>query len=217
MSRPTLLVTPNLSSKNVSAIFHLLSTLDSQFFKGRVWVPTFLGHAKFEVKNFFRIFFFTDCSGLNLSEGTLGQLFLVTPNLNQKIFNIFLFRECSGFWIFHRGVWANFLWSQQFWDPKIFLEFFTYRALWTLNFSEGVFWAIFFGHIKFVIKKSFVIFSFTKNSRLWIFQNKIWAPTFFGSREIWGQKIFQNFFIYWVLWSLNFSERESGLQLFGSH
>ena len=53
--------------------FHLQSTLDSEFFRGDVWGPTFFGNAKFEVKNFSEIFQLQSTMYLNCpGEGDLG-------------------------------------------------------------------------------------------------------------------------------------------------
>ena len=56
-----------------SEVFCLQRALDSEFFRGGVWAPTFFGHPKFEVKNvseFFHLLsaidpeFFTGRGGL---------------------------------------------------------------------------------------------------------------------------------------------------------
>ena len=56
MGAKCFLVMLNLRSKVFSEFFHLQSTVDSLFFRGGVWSPTFSGHINFEVKNVFIIF-----------------------------------------------------------------------------------------------------------------------------------------------------------------
>ena len=114
------LVMPNLMSKNFSEFFHLLSTLDSKFFRVGSG-PTFFGHAKFEgvcghqlfwvtpnlrSKIFSEIFHLPSILDSKFFKGRQSghQLSLVTPNLRSKIFQNFLFTECSGLQIFQRGV-----------------------------------------------------------------------------------------------------------------
>ena len=66
------LVMLNLRSK----FFCLQSTLDSEFFRGDVQGPTFLGHTKFEVKNFLEFFqLHSTVDSELLMEGTLGTNF----------------------------------------------------------------------------------------------------------------------------------------------
>ena len=50
------LVMLNLRSKIFWEFFPLQSILDSELFRGGVWVPTFFGHTKFEVKTFLEFF-----------------------------------------------------------------------------------------------------------------------------------------------------------------
>ena len=52
------LIMPNLRSKIFLDFFHLQSAVDSEFLRLGVWVPTFFGHTKFEVKNFSEFFNF---------------------------------------------------------------------------------------------------------------------------------------------------------------
>ena len=54
------LVTLNLRLKFFSDLFNLQSDLDSEFFTGDVWAPTFFGHIKFEVKKFSEFSSFTE-------------------------------------------------------------------------------------------------------------------------------------------------------------
>ena len=61
------LVMLNLRSKFFSEFYGLQSALDSEFIRGCVQAPSFLGHAKFEVK-FFRNFLITEHSGLCISQ-----------------------------------------------------------------------------------------------------------------------------------------------------
>ena len=66
--------------------------------------------------------------------GVWAATFFGHATFEVKIFRIFWFTEHSGLSIFERMcVGSNFFWSH-----SIFWNFFIYRALWTLNFSEGV-------------------------------------------------------------------------------
>ena len=68
---PTFFVHAKFEVKNFSEIFHLQSTLDSEFFRGGVKAPTFFGHTKF-----FGIFFLQSTLDSELfSGGGLGMTF----------------------------------------------------------------------------------------------------------------------------------------------
>ena len=63
---------------------------------------------------------------------------------------------------------------------KIFRNFFVYRVLWTLNFSEGV-----SGHHLFLVTlnlRSKIFWNFFVYRVLWteFFRGGDWGPTFFG-------------------------------------
>ena len=103
-----------LVTLNFLEFFHLQSTLDSEFFRGSVWAPTFFIHTKFEVKIFEEFFNYRALWTLNFSEGVFRQqFFLVTLNLRSKIFrNFFIYRvlrtlNLSG----EGGLGTNFFWS----------------------------------------------------------------------------------------------------------
>ena len=101
-------------------------------------------------------------------------------------------------------------------ETKNFFEIFSFTKHSALNFSEGVSRPIFFGHAKFEVKNFSKLFPLPSALDSEFFRGVL-CTNFFGSCQIWGQKIFQNFFTYWVLWTLNFSDRGSGQQLFWSH
>ena len=81
--------------------------------RGReVWVPTFLGHAKFEVKNFRNFLIYRAFWTLNFSwEGSGHQLFLVTLNLRSNIFQIFFI---------YRALWTLNFFVGGIWGPNFF-------------------------------------------------------------------------------------------------
>ena len=147
------------------------------------WAPIFVCHTKFEVKNFFRIFSFTECCELcSFCRGESGHpLFWVTLNLRSDIF----------------------------WN------FFIYTVLWTLNFSQEVRPTTFFGHVEFEVKMFSEFFPLSSSL----------DSEFVGGGGSGHQlslvmlnlrsKFFWNLFIYIVLWTLHFSEGVSGHQLFG--
>ena len=109
------------------------------------------------------------------------------------------------------GPGINSFWWHQNLDQKLLGFFPLPSALdWICQWGSG---PTLFGHTKFQTKNFFGIFSFTEHSWLLIFHRGIWA-NFFWSLQIWSQRIYQNFFIYWALWTLNFSEGGSGHQLF---
>ena len=99
---------------------------------------------------------------------------------------------------------------------KVFWNFFIYRGLWTLNFSEGV-----SGYQLFLVMpnlrwKFFRNFLITEHSGLWIFQIGCWGTNFFLVPLNLRSKIFQNFLIYRALLMLNFSQSCLGTNFFWS-
>ena len=54
------LIMQNFRSKIFREFFHLQSAVDSEFLRLGVWVPTFFGHTKFEVKKFSEYFSFIE-------------------------------------------------------------------------------------------------------------------------------------------------------------
>ena len=66
---------PNLIPKNILEFFHLQSALDSEFFRGDVWVPIFFGHTKFGVKNFTELFNLQTAVDPEFFLGELGTIF----------------------------------------------------------------------------------------------------------------------------------------------
>ena len=79
--------------------------MESDFFRGGVYAPTFFGDAKFEVQKFSEFFHLQttmDSEFLTGWEG-LAKFLLVMPNLRPKFFfGIFSFKECPQF--FRGGV-----------------------------------------------------------------------------------------------------------------
>ena len=98
------------------------------------------GYTVFEVNNFQNFLLDRTLWILNFLQGMSGhQLYLVMLNLRSINLGIFSFTEYSGLWIFNAG---------GFWSPTFLVmlnlssnflcNFFVYRALWILNFSEAV-------------------------------------------------------------------------------
>ena len=138
-------------------IFNLLSTLDSEFFRGQVWANFFWSLQTLGQK-FFRIFSFTEHNQLWIFQrGSGHQLFFIMPNLRSKNFqNLFIYRVL---WTeFVRGVSGPTFFGHAEIETK---KFFIYWALWTLNFSEDGSGPTFFHHSKLEVKNFFGIFSFT--------------------------------------------------------
>ena len=80
------LVMKNFRLRDFLEFFQLQSALDSDFFIGGVRVPTFFGHAKFEVKNFSEFFIDIVLWTLNfLLGGSRHKFCLVLPNLRSKL------------------------------------------------------------------------------------------------------------------------------------
>ena len=90
-----ILVTPNFRS-NFFWNFLLYCTLWPLNLSGRgVWAPSFFGHTKFEVKNFWEFFHLQSAvDSESFAQGSGHQLFMVMLNLRLKIFqNFFLYWE----------------------------------------------------------------------------------------------------------------------------
>ena len=96
---------------------------------------------------------------------------------------------------------------------KSFQNFFLYRALWSLNFTEGVWYQLFLVTLN-LKSKIFWIFPFTEHCGLWIFCRG-WSghQLFLGTPNL-KSKIFRNFFLYQALWTEFFREG-SGPTFFG--
>ena len=212
------LVLPNFRLNNFSEFFHLPSTLDSEFLSGMLVGTNFFGSCQIWGQKIFRIFSFTECSGMNLSEGGLGQLFLAMPNLRPKMFQISSFTHCSGLWIFFGyaklevknffklfhfpstldceffigGLGTNFSWSCQIWDQKFFSQFFSFTEHSGLNFSKGVSRPTFFSHPTFETKNFFWMYSFTAHSGL-NFSEGVSRSTFFGHAKFDIKNFFEIF------------------------
>ena len=95
---------------------------------------------------------------------------------------------------------------------KIFQNFFLYQVFWT-EFFIGWSGPTFFGHAKFETKLISGIFHLQRTVDSEFFRGSVRAQIFFGHVNF-EVKIFQNFFIDRTLWTLNFSQRVSGHQLY---
>ena len=179
-SGPTFFGYSKLEVKHFSEFFHLLSTINSEFFRGGLGINYFLS-CQIWGQKIFRIYSFTECSGLNLSEGCLGQLFLVMPKLRPKNFS---FTEHSGLWIFQRTGLGQLFFITPNLRSKTFSEFFhLHSTLDSEFFREGSLGTKFFESCQIWGEKFFGISSFNKHCGLWIFQREIQA-NFFLSCQI---------------------------------
>ena len=135
------------------------------------------------------------------------------PNLRSKIFWNFSFTKRSGLNFSERGLGQFFLVMLNL-RSKLFQNFFNLHSILNSEFlgGRGSGHQSFFGHAKFEVKIFLEFFSFTKHSGL-NFSEGVWE-NFFGLSQIWDQTNFWNFFVYWVLWTPNFLQGESGHQLF---
>ena len=124
--------------RNFLEFFHLWSALDSEFLTGgRLGTNFFLVMLNFRLKFFQNFLFHTVLWMPNFSKGVLGQLFLVMPNLRPKNFLEFFHLQSALDSEFFRGVlWAPVFFGHAKFEFKNFSEFFHYRVLCTLNFSE---------------------------------------------------------------------------------
>ena len=153
--------------------FLFQSTLDYDFLVGAP-AKLFLATPNLRSKSF-RIFSFTEHSGLNFSEGGREPTVFGQTKFEIKKISEFFFLLSALDWIFHRRVWANF-WSHQIWDQKFFRIFFIYRLFWTLNFSgEGGLGTNFFWSCQIWVQKVFRIFFSIKHSGILSFQLEDWS------------------------------------------
>ena len=166
--------------------------------------------------------------------GSRHQLFLVTPNLRSKIFwNFFplpsaLDTEFIGvgmsghtkfevqiFWNFFslpstldsefvRGVWAPTFFGHTKFEVKNFRNFLIYRALWILIFLQGGLGTNFFGHAKFEVKKFSEFFPLTSTLDSEFIGGSWSGQQLFLVMVNLRSKIFWNFLLYRVLWTLIF-------------
>ena len=89
--------------------------------------------------------------------------------------------------------------------------FFIYRALWTLNFSEGV-----SGQQLFLVTLNFLEFFPLQNTLdAEFFRRGVWTPNFFGHSKF-EVKFLWYFLINRALLMLNFSKRGLGTNFFCS-
>ena len=87
--------------------------MDSEFFARGLWVLTFFGHTKFEVKNFSEFFHLQSALDSEFFAGESGhQLILVPLNLRSKMFwNPFIYRVLWTLNFLHLGLGTNFFCS----------------------------------------------------------------------------------------------------------
>ena len=131
---------------------------------------------------------------------------MVTLNLRSNIIWNFLFTEYSGLCICHRCNHQLF-WSLLNLRSKSFQNIFLYQAVWTLNFSGRVGgWApTVFCHTKFEVKTFSEFFHLQSALDSEFFRGGgVSGHHLFLDTTNLRLKIFQNFFLYWALWSLNF-------------
>ena len=175
-------------------------------------------------KIFQKFFLYQVCWSLNFSS------FGVCPGTNfvwllqiwgQKFFRIFSFTECSKIWYFFGNRWSRhqlFLVTPNL-RSKIFQNFFLYLALWFLNFisfREGLVSALaFFGHSKFYVKNFSEFFPLPNTLDSEFFGEGGPNTNFFGHVKF-ENTMFQNFFLYQVLWTLNLSSGCPGTNFFWS-
>ena len=167
-------------------IFNLLSTLDSEFFRGQVWANFFWSLQTWGQK-FFRIFSFTEHNQLWIFQrGSGHQLFFIMPNLRSKNFqNLFIYRVL---WTeFVRGVSGPTFFGHAKIETK---KFFIYWALWTLNFSEDGSGPTFFvtSNLRSKIFSEFFHLHSTLDSEF--FREGSLGTKFFESCQIWGENFF---------------------------
>ena len=132
IQEPTFFGHSKFEVKKFSEFFPLLSTLD-RIFQRVVWVYFFWWWQIWNQK-IFRIFSFTECSGLWIfCRGVRAPTFFGHPKFEVNKFLEFFPLLRALHWIFHRGVWNQLFLVIINLRPKNFQNFFLYRALWTLN------------------------------------------------------------------------------------
>ena len=199
--------------KTISAFFPLLSTVDSEFVRG--WAPgaNFFWSFQIWVKQLFRNFSFTECSGLWKFLGGWGS-----GHKLKQLFRNFSFIECSGLWICQgMGVRAPLFFVHTKFEVKKFFRIFSFTehsGLWIFFWEgRGVQAPTSFGHAKFETKNFSEFFCLPSNL----------DSEFVG---VWGRgsihklilvtpnlrsKCFQHILLYQVLWTLNLFGGVGGL------
>ena len=125
MSGPILFSDAKFETKKVLEFFHLQSALDSEFFTGGVWAPTFLVMLNLRLKIFQNFFIYRVLWTLNFSEGCLGLVFSVMPNLTPKKFlDFFCLQSALDSEYFTGGVWALTFLVMLYLRSKIVQNFF---------------------------------------------------------------------------------------------
>ena len=156
---------------------------------------------------------------LNFSEGWSGLTFFGQAKVEVKTFlDICLFTECSGVWIFWTGgALGPTFWSYQIWSQKIFRIFlFTKHSLllishWGWGSKHQLFWS----H-QIWGQKDFKVFLFIECFGLNFSQEGL-GQLFLVKPNL-RSNSFQNFFLYQVLWTLNFlGRRNPDSNYFWSH
>ena len=99
--------------KTFLEFFLLQSTLDSEFFRGGVFAPTFFGHAKYQVKNFLDFFVYR-ALWADFFRGAPGPIFFGLAKFNAENFSEFFCLQCTQDSEFLRGgVWHQLFLSCQ--------------------------------------------------------------------------------------------------------
>ena len=159
---------------------------------------------------FWNFFIYRALWTVNFLHGVSGypkKLFLVNVTMRSKIFwNFFIYKAVWTLDFSQGGLGTKFFWSDQKklefrplpWKikspecsvnkkftvnlrKKFFWNFFIYRALWTLNFSERMSGQQLFLVMLNLTSKIFWNFLFTEHSGLWIFQREGVGTNFFWS------------------------------------
>ena len=142
------------------------------------------------------------------------QLFLVILNLRLKNLGILSFTEHLGLWIFNAGgLWSPIFFGHVKFEVKNFLEFFNLQSATESEFFAGCIWApTFFGHAKYEIK-NFLEYFHLQSALNWIFIDGGLGQLILVKLNL-RLKIFRNFLIYRLLWTLIFLQGVSGYQIF---
>ena len=147
------MVLPNFSPKNILECFCLQSTLDSEFFRGSVWAPTFFGHTKFEAKIFLEFFIYR-VLWTEFITGASGPIFFGHAKFEVKNFLEFfgLYNTVDSEFI-RGGVFPPTIFGHAKFVVKTFSEIFLLQS--TLDsefFIGGVFAPTFLDHAKYQVK-----------------------------------------------------------------
>ena len=186
---PTFVDHSKFRVKKFLEFFNLQIALDSEFLWGGPGTNNFWS-CQIWGQNFSQFFFLVSTLVWIFWRGDPGTNFSWSHQISgQKVFRIFSFTKHSGLWIFwRRGLRHQLLLVMPNLEPKIFQNFFLYRALWILNWSrDGVQAPMFFGHAKFEVKK------FENYFPLLSTLGVVWSPTFFGHPKFEVKK-FSEFF-----------------------